>query len=85
MSRLASEGTNVLSRPTVLAREGQSATVFIGQKVPNPDGTSRDVGTRIQVVPQVAQDGQTVTVQVSLEHTPVAAGNEGSFEPRENN
>jgi RNA polymerase sigma factor (sigma-70 family) len=70
LSKLRSEGTNVLSRPSVLARDGQNATVFIGARVPNPDGTYRDAGTKVQVLPQVAQDGQTVTVQLSLEHNP---------------
>jgi RNA polymerase sigma factor (sigma-70 family) len=70
MNKMRSEGTNILSRPTVLTRDGQSAVVSIGGQVPNPDGTFRFHGTEIQILPQVGPDGQTITIQMSLEHSP---------------
>lgn len=76
MSKLASEGTNILSRPSVIARNGQSATVSIGQLVPNPDGSYRNAGTTFQVLPEVSQDGQSIKVELNLEHSPLKAGNE---------
>jgi hypothetical protein len=66
----ASNETNIVSRPQVVTADGVPASMFIGETRPNPDGTQREIGTRIDLSPQVAGDGQTIRLGVSLEYVP---------------
>ena len=45
--------------------------MFVGESRPNPDGTQREIGTKIDLSPQVAQDGQTIQMAVNLEYVPL--------------
>ena len=63
-------GTNIISRPRIVTSDGTPASMFVGESRPNRDGTYRQVGTRIDLSPQVAQDGQTIQLEVKVEYTP---------------
>jgi hypothetical protein len=45
--------------------------LFVGESRPNPDGTLRQVGTRLDISPQIAQDGKTITMGVNLKYMPL--------------
>ncbi len=66
----ADEGTNVISRPRIATSDGTPANLFIGESRPNPDGTQRQIGTKIDLSPQVAQDGRTINMGVTIEYVP---------------
>ena len=53
-----------------MTSDGTPASMFVGESRPNRDGTYRQVGTRIDLSPQVAQDGQTIQLEVKVEYTP---------------
>ncbi|GEM_PF-2143854 len=64
------ESSHILSRPRIATSDGETARLFIGENRPNPDGTQRQIGTTIQVSPEVAADGQTIRMAINLEYTP---------------
>jgi hypothetical protein len=80
-SKLGSaDETNIVSRPFIATSDGVPASLFVGESRPNPDGTQRQVGTKIDLSPQVAQDGQTIKMGVNLEYVPLA-GKDGDEAP----
>ena len=67
----SADETNIVSRPFIATSDGVPASLFVGESRPNPDGTQREIGTKIDLSPQVAQDGQTIQMAVNLEYVPL--------------
>jgi hypothetical protein len=61
---------NIISRPRIATSDGVPASLFVGESRPNSDGTQREVGTRINLSPQLSQDGRTIQMGVNVEYTP---------------
>ncbi len=76
--------TNIVSRPRIATSDGVPASLFVGQLKPNPDGTEREVGTKIDLSPQLGQDGQTITMGVNLQYVPRDEDNEGDSPAKAN-
>jgi hypothetical protein len=66
----STDETNIVSRPRITTSDGTPANLFVGQVRPNPDGTQRQIGTRIGLSPEIAEDGQTIKMAVKLEYVP---------------
>ena len=66
----STDETNIVCRPRITTSDGVPASLFVGESRPNPDGTLRQIGTKINLSPQVAQDGQTIKMGVNLEYVP---------------
>ena len=80
----SADGTNIVSRPFIATSDGVPASLFVGESRPNPDGTQRHIGTKIDLSPQVAQDGQTIKMGVNLEYVPREEKDDGGTPAKAN-
>ena len=80
----SADGTNIVSRPFIATSDGVPASLFVGESRPNPDGSQREIGTKIDLSPQVAQDGQTIKMAVNLEYVPLEGTERGDVRPKAN-
>ncbi len=76
--------SNVVSRPHIATSDGVPASLFVGESRPNPDGTHREIGTRIDLSPQITEDGKTIWMGVNLEYVPREAQDEGDTPAKAN-
>lgn len=75
-------GADVLSSPTVLTTSGQKATVEIGAPKPDASGKPKFVGTRLEVLPTLADD--KIRLKLHVQRTQqIAAGGNATFSERE--
>jgi len=80
----SADETNIVSRPFIATSDGVPASLFVGEARPNPDGTQREIGTKIDLSPQLAQDGQTIKVAVNLEYVPLEEKESGDARLKSN-
>ena len=80
----SADETNIVSRPFIATSDGVPASLFVGESRPNPDGTQREIGTKIDLSPQLAQDGQTIKVAVNLEYVPLEEKGSGDARLKSN-
>jgi beta-lactamase regulating signal transducer with metallopeptidase domain len=78
-------GADILSAPSVVTLSGQKATIEIGQEVPDAAGKLRHIGTWVEILPTLKDDGQ-IDLSLHARNTRVIPATENkspSFAERE--
>jgi hypothetical protein len=78
-------GVNIVSTPSVTTLDGRQANVSVGQQMPilGADGnlTNQFVGTAIDLLPRVADDGKSISVEAAISYVPPEAAAKPGSEP----
>jgi RNA polymerase sigma factor (sigma-70 family) len=66
----STEAAKIVSRPRLITKPGDEATLFIGNSVPTGNGKYADVGRSLTLLPVTTEEGITVSVNTELTKLP---------------